>query len=563
MSRIRVALRWRDVPRRRRAGARLLTWVASFGALLASGCNVIVDTSAEQCDTHADCPKRGGELAETYCTAEKICSRALPSCATHRDCSEQLGEPGYCRRDGLCTRVLTAECTEVVPEGALLQDDVILAGFMGPLRGPFASHGTPLWQAAASAFTEIETLSNGIPGVDDDAPRRHLALLACHDTPDGPHTLERPLQVARHLVETVGVPAIIGPSKIPTRALDVITDITTPANVLTISPSATHPNLPSLEPGQLFWRTVPSDRIQVDAWRYLILGVVSSLWESPDFPKGQNPRVVYVARADSYGAGLTELFREQLVFPSPPPTWTYNLDKAIDWDRLADEIAQTRPELLFAFSTGEFATELLPRLEERLASAERKPYYLLLDGSRVEELTLAVDRNPELSARIMGTAPGVRTSARFDAFRRRFSDRFGREPGNLAEFAYDAAYLLAYAVAGANKQQPSGVELGAALRTMSCPSGTRVLADPDAFADGFRAAARDGCVNFEGASGPLDFDNAAGEAPNVYGVWCAGPDEAGNAFPSLRGLYYDYDVKNQGVKGLNSGEFLPFCPAAR
>ncbi|HEY6558121.1 MAG TPA: ABC transporter substrate-binding protein [Polyangiaceae bacterium] len=547
-----------------RAGARLLgAWLAIACPSLSSGCNALVDTSTPQCNTHADCPKRGAELAQTYCTAEKICSRDLPSCTTHRDCSEQLGEPGYCRPDRLCTRVLTRECTEVVPEGALLQDDVILAGFMGPVRGPFSSHGTPLRQGAALAFDEIETLSNGIPGVDAESPRRHLALLVCHDTPDGPSTLGRPIHVARHLVETVGVPAIIGPSKIPTSVIDIVTEITTPGNVLTISPSATHPGIPKLETGQLFWRTVPSDQFQVDAWRYLVLGAVASLWESGAIPPTREPRVVYVARADSYGAGLTKLFREQIKFSSPPPTWTYDLEKKTDWDNLADEIADVRPELLFAFSTGEFATELLPRLEQRLASAERKPYYLLLDGNRVDELSAAIDENPELSARILGTAPGVRTTTLFNAFRGRFIGTFVQEPGSLAEFAYDAAYLLAYAVAGAKNQEPSGVELGAALSALSCPNGTRVVADPSEFSDGFQAAARDACVNFEGASGPLDFDNEMGEAPNLFAVWCAGRDESGKPFPSLRGLYYDPNVANPGVKGLAEDELLPFCPAAR
>jgi ABC-type branched-subunit amino acid transport system substrate-binding protein len=523
----------------------------------------LVDTSTEQCNAHADCKKRGGQLAQTYCTGEKICSPDLPACTTHRDCSEQLGEPGYCRPDRLCTRVLTPECTEVVPRGALLQDDVILAGFMGPVRGPFSSHGKPLRQGAALAFDEIETLANGIPGVDAESPRRHLALLVCQDAPDGPNTLDRPMRVARHLVTTVGVPAIIGPSKIPTSVVDVITEITAPGNVLTISPSATHPGIPKLETGQLFWRTVPSDQIQVDAWRYLIFGVVASLWENGIIPPPAPARIVYVARADSYGAGIAKLFREQIVFPTPPPTWTYDLEREIDWDELADEIAEARPDILFAFSTGEFATHLLPRLEQRLGSAERKPYYLLLEGNRVEELTVAIDANPELGARILGTAPGIRTSALFNAFQRRFSGTFREEPGSLTEFAYDAAYLLAYAVAGAKKQQPSGVELATAMSALSCPNGTRVVADPSEFSDGLRAAAGDACVNFEGVSGPLDFDDTQGEAPNVYAVWCAGRDESGNAFPSLDGLYYEYDKANEGVKGLNEGQSFPFCPAAR
>jgi branched-chain amino acid transport system substrate-binding protein len=451
----------------------------------------------------------------------------------------------------------------VVPEGALSNDQVILAGFMAPVRGPFAAHGTPLRDGAALALDEIEAWTRGVPGLEGGSPT-HLAMLVCHDTPERGGSRTRAVDVARHLVDTVGVSAIIGPSKVPSTAIDVITDVTSPAGVLTISPSATQPSIPEIDKLGLFWRTVPSDTIQVEAWRYLSLGMIQRLWHDGDdtvLKEPEEPRVVYVGRADSYGAGLLQLAREKLV--SNAPVFTYDLEGRVAWDALADQVVDERPLFLYAFSTLEFVTELLPRIEQRWGQTwgmAPRPFYLLLDGTRVEALLPRIDQNPDLARRIIGTAPGVRTSGVFEGFRARLTQAFGEEPGSLAEFAYDAAYLLAYAVAGAKKQRPTGFELAAALSTLTCGDGVRVEAGPDALSSGFGAASAGVCFNFEGASGPLDFDSASGEAPNDIAAWCAVRDPSGRPFPLLgQGVYYD--VKTPGVVGWVEGEYLPFCSA--
>lgn len=538
-----------------RVAAMLL---ALLCGMFACGCNALVDTSTAQCETNADCRKSSREFANTFCSPDKVCKPLSLPCTTSRDCSERLDEPAYCRPDGVCTRVLTPECTQIVPDGALSRDHVILTGFMAPVHGQSASEGTPLRQGAELALREIEAVTNGIPSADA-GPQPHLAMLVCHDSPDALNALERPINVARHLVDTVRVPAIIGPSKRPPNAVDIITEVTSPGGVLTLSPSATHARIPDLEKAGLFWRTVPSDEILVDAWRYLILGVSQSLWEKGIVPKTEPPKIIYVARADSYGATLRDQFREEIL-TEPPATYVYDLGKEVDWESMANEIAAARPNVLFAFSTSEFVRELLPRIEQRWSGGKR-PYYMLFEGNQVPELLAEVDKNQELGTRILGTAPGTRRSELFTVFRGRFEQAFGHTPGSLAEFAYDAAYLLAYAVARAKKQHPTGLELARAMRTMSCISAIKVHASEATLAAGFGAAAEAACVNFEGASGPLDFDNDTGQAPNDYGVWCAARDASGNAFPSLEDIYFD--VEGPGIGGWAAGQFLPFCPGAQ
>ncbi|HEY6558120.1 MAG TPA: ABC transporter substrate-binding protein [Polyangiaceae bacterium] len=533
-------------------------WAGLLGPSLLCGCNALVDTSTNQCDTALDCKSRGGELAGMFCSAEKICTSTPLSCTTTGECTRRLGEPGYCRPDGICTRVLSAECTRVVPKGALSHSDVILAGFMGPLEPPFESQGTPLLQAAELAFEEMS--KKRIPGVAA-GPERHLAMLVCNDAPEDLNTLQRPFDVASYLVDTVGVPVIIGPSKVYADAIDVITKVTSARGVLTISPSASQADIPEMEQEGLFWRTVPSDAIQADVWRPLSLMVVANFWKNDVLPETEEPHVRYVARADAYGTGLIESFRE-LVWKHAqvqPQGASYSLQERPDWEALATEIVNARPHALYAFSTLEFVTELLPRIERFWGSAHPKPYYMLLDGTRVDALLAAVDANPELGTRILGSAPGLRTTPRFNGFRDRFRLSFDQEPGNLAEFAYDAAYLVAYAVASAKTQRPTGGELAGALRNMSCPEGTAIEPGPDAFATGLAAVTETSCVNYEGASGPLDFDSLTGEARNDYSLWCPAPDASGKT--TFRELGKWYDNVSRHMSGFQEDELLQFCSA--
>jgi len=525
--------------------------IALLGAAFLAHCNVVVDTSTEQCSTDEDCARKGPGFASTVCTAQKICGSS--PCATNAQCTERLGVQGYCRPDRTCTRVFTAECTEIVPADALSKEEVILAGFMGPVQGPFASYGTPLRQGAALALDEIEVRNNGVPGVDG-APRRHLAMLVCHDNRDDDQSKQRPINVARHLVENVQVPIIIGPSysKITT---DVTTEVTAPAGVLNISPSATDPAIAGIDEWGLIWRTVPSDLIQVDALAPLFLLAMDTLYKTGAIKADEPPRVGYAVRQDSYGRGISDEFLGRFPEGGDRRSWGYNVGDAIDWDKAAGEIVQFRPHLFLGFSTTEFVTELLPRIEQRWGSTLPQLHYLLPEGPRVDELLAEVKKKPDLAGRILGTAPGARRSRLFFGFRDRFQLAFRQEPGNLAEFAYDAAYLFAYAVAGAKKQKPTGAELADALRRMSCPDKTLVEANPVNFLDGSRAAAAD-CVNFDGASGSLDFDNATGEAPSDIALWCPGQDVAGN--PIFRVLDSYYDVESLGLVGVPT-DGIKFC----
>lgn len=504
---------------------------ASRGALIAlacvvflpqlASCNLIVDASAEQCETDADCAAMGGAFSGSLCTAKHVCGRA--SCSSNAQCSQRFGEPGYCRpTDSTCSKLLTEDCTSVFPADGLNAGDAIVLGFMGPLRGQFASVGVPLKQGAELALNEIETRANGLPPVGD-GPQRHVVMLACHD-------LDDPKRAARHLVDEVQVPAILGPA-FSGVTVQVTTDVTVPGQVLTVSASATSPDITSLKDNGLVWRTVPSDIIQARPLAELVLKVEGVLRDEGVLGASESARIAIAAKDDAYGLGLADAVFGQMkaqgvaaaVSPAlllrrnyPDPASNPNFD----WDTLAAEVSRFAPHIVFGLGTNEFATELLTRVEAGWGSGTR-PRYLLPEGGKVEELEGIVANQPDLSARILGTVPGAQLAAGYPGFASRFKAFFNEPPGTFSEFAYDAAYLLVYSVGITRQAHPSGRQMADGMQQLTCEGGSVVPAGPSDFTGFFNTAMQSQCIDFDGVSGPLDFDNATGDAPSDIAIWCA------------------------------------------
>ncbi|MCA9627106.1 MAG: hypothetical protein KC766_05555, partial [Myxococcales bacterium] len=202
-------------------------------------------------------------------------------------------------------------------------------------------------------------------------------------------------------------------------------------------------------------------------------------------------------------------------------------------------------------------TELLTRVEDKWDTADR-PKYLLPEGGKVDELEGIVAAQPDLSARILGTVPGAQLASGYSGFAQRFSAFYNEPPGTFSEFAYDAAYLLAYAIAISGKGHPSGPEMAAAMKLVSpdpntgCTGGDQVDAGPTGFSGHFQTAATQRCIDFDGVSGPLDFDNETGEASSDIAIWC--PERSGSSV-SLAAQSEYYSAADGKIQGT-----VTFCP---
>lgn len=545
-----------DYTRRRHWAARL----TAVMALLASGCTAITYSDGENCETTADCTALGEAFASAVCTEDNICVDASEvGCATSSECIEDLGTETARCVDNTCVNLLTSDCRSVEPVEAVADDDAILIGWMGALEGDFVSIGLPIQRATQLAVEEFNDQASGLPG-GTDGGRRPLVLISCHDLAD-----ESGIRAANHLVDDVGVPAIVGPL-FSSITLNVIADVTIPKNVLTISPSATSPVFTDFNDDDLHWRTVPSDTLQAVPLAYLVGQLEQRLRDDMVLLPGDDFRVVTVSNDGTYGRGLFDAFNSQVAFndgKSASQNLTdgnYSLlsyddpaeNENVDLSSVVSEILaiDPPPHLVVALGTNEVIDRegddegILSLLESQWDSVpgpRPRPYYLFPDGGKVDELlALAGDdtSTPPLSVRVRGTAgSGALGNPRFESFALRFQSRYGTAPGIYSENAYDAMYLLAYGILAAGEGVLDGSFIASGLKRMS--EGTKVDTGPNNINGTVNALSGGGSIDYEGASGPLDFDNDTGEAPSNIEVWCLGENNQNKPVFDSSAQYYE------------------------
>lgn len=488
-------------------------------------CSFLVDSSADQCTTNGDCTSKGGAFAGSVCGADHTC---VIKCTTNKACAEQAGQPAICvKATGFCSALKSEDCQTIFQEpGALDRDDAVLLGMMFPMSGENAASEKSRINAVELARRHIHKSASGLPGVGG-GPSRPLVLLACDDAKD-------PVRAANHLAKDLRVPAIVGPafSGVTTT---VAKEVTIPAGTLVISPSATSPTLTDLADNGLVWRTAPSDVIQSLA----MVQVVGTKLEPEvrtalSLTASDKIRVAVVHKGDAYGTGLaTALFKtlkfngataaanaddyKQLDYGDPQKTAA--ADQAATYKKTVDAIVAFKPHILVTIGTTEAVSEIFAKVEAGWTDPVR-PRHLVSDGLQVPEMLAQVGTNDQLRRRVLGTIPGV-PGANYEGFKVAFDGAFPDTPADsYSAGAYDATLLLGFAIASVGNKPLTGALINEGLkRTIPGPKAVLVNADVNEINKGFTAMAGDG-IDFNGASGPLDFDPATGEAPADIQIWC-------------------------------------------
>jgi len=523
-------------------------------ALLGSpACSLVVDTSVpDSCVVAGDpCGSAG------ICRADRTCDVAPePSCTTNTECrEEQRGD--YCVNGACIPDPITDECQEIYPANALqTEGNKLMLGFIGAidfaLGAEDTSYGRPPLEGVQTALGEIAS-GVGIPGVGSEA-RRNLSILTCRE--DGSDSDPgRPARVARHLVEVAHVPAIIGGSTSGNTLRIWEEYLRTESTAVLVSPSATSPAITGYsaraeDAENRLWRTAPSDELQATLLHSLALDVREAI----GLPSA---RIVSFFKADAAGQGLNRALEDDGLgddFAGNYEPIQYPESPSVGWQtRFADLIFDDDaplPNILIALGTEEFVRDLMPEIEDRWPEGTPRPWYVLPEGGRNDALTQldAGHRDRGLSTRVIGTAPGARQSAYYEAFSGDFEAQFFHPPGNLAEFGYDAVYALVYAIARTDRTFPSGLQLAVALNELACSDSDALILSPSTrdFSTKFRDAAQGECVNLEGASGPLDFDEN-GEAVSDIATWCLRQQGARTSFePPLQHYYSASEEKRSG-----------------
>ncbi len=308
-------------------------------------------------------------------------------------------------------------------------------------------------------------------------------------------------KAARKLIDTAKVAAIVGSSSSGV-IVPVAEDVVLPSKMVMVSPGATSPyisGLPADADKDLLYRTCPSDALQG-----VVLGrLAASLYKTASVMYVNNP----------YGQGLANQFRKSF---QARGGWVYTMlphDESVAKSYHADlrkayaRMYHTKPfrsgksDVLCVFSYPEHAKVYVKEAIEEFSARK----FLFCDGSKSEALAQAV--GPDNLEGMMGTNPGVATGEAYA----RFSADYKLAYKNLPKVpfvanAYDATAVIGLAAYAAKiKNLPLSAEnIREHLRQIANPPGQYV--GPGEFDKAFALLKKGSPINYQGASGAIDFD---------------------------------------------------------
>lgn len=306
----------------------------------------------------------------------------------------------------------------------------------------------------------------------------------------------RAVEEARRLIEVEGVHAIVGPLASGI-TLAVAESVTGPANIPTISPSATSPQITLADDNGFLFRSTISDAAQGPVLAQLAVDEGYS-----------NVGVLYVDNA--YGQGLAEAFLASWGGESVSVAYA---EGQTSYLAELQGVAGANGQVLIAIG---YPTEAQVYIREALENGLFDTF-LFVDGTKSQDLIDAIGQG-YLNG-MKGTAPA--SGPESDSLRN-FNAAYEAEYGELPSIpfvreAYDAAVAIGLAAASAGSTD--GVRLRDHLREVAAPDGAVISAGAEGVAAALRALANGESVNYDGAATTVDW-NAAGDVTTGYiGVW--------------------------------------------
>jgi len=545
---------------------RLSPWFALcvWGAML-GGCSLLTD--AQQCVNDRDCTAKGADFAGTVCSAG-LCiasggveagvdaGAAGDRCTKTAECIADKGAHAVCL-DGevrRCATLTSEDCTSVI--GHDERDHPMIVGLMVDLEEE-ASLG--VLAGASLALNDFQQALSGVPAAQGIAPHP-LVLVVCDERADA-------VRAARHLVDTLSVPAILGPTS-SARLIDVLSQITRDRRTLWMSATASGDPIPNAKDGHLVFRTAPSD-----AFEGKVMGLAAQKI-AVSFSTTQ-ARAVSVSSSTDRGKSLTQGLEDSLALngeslASNKKSGRYasiSLSQApseSSLDAVAKAVAESAPHLVL-LAGGDEQAALLERIEEAWPSgtdSPAHPTYVLASGVLSAGLLGALGKAPDgWLSRIHVVFPSNERSPVFQTFRRLLASGASKVPPAFeAAKAYDALYMIGLSVIPGIAERVGhrlveGSEMASAISTFLI-AGDRGEVGAISLPGLAARLSVQTAVDLEGASGPVDFDEAGNVETNVE-IGCLKKSASGKVSLGVSELYYRAGTK---VAGGGLGGVLGPCP---
>lgn len=379
-------------------------------------------------------------------------------------------------------------------------------GVVASVTGDLEAYGTELLDGATLAFDEINRAGGVLGG-------RPLKLYVQDDGTKTDGT-----KAAYATLLTKGVPVILGTNY--SGGVAAIAEQIRTGRTLTITPSATSPDITTLADDGFLYRTAVSDTVQ---------GVVLAQLVADAGRKG----ICVVHRDDTWGRALSDIAITNLSRSAPAT----RIVKAPYSPDLSDFSAVMQPcdELLGTPDAGVMFLTYVQDGALILDSAQKRGWSPLqhrfffgdgiYDAALLSKVPNAAFLEGAVGTSASGPDPATPIGARAKAFAAKYVARFGREPSPFSANSYDAAYVAAAAIEIAK----SATDREAVAKAIGRVS-SGVSAEAGDWPAILRAIAEKGELDYEGASGNVDFDPATGDIlpPSFIAVWSVAGGVLGN-----------------------------------
>ena len=366
----------------------------------------------------------------------------------------------------------------------------LTVGNLVPLTGDLAPYGEAGEKAGNLASEQIDAAIKTVGNEDK------VKLV----TEDGQSEDQGGVQAARKLIAD-GATCISG-DYASTATVAVARSVTIPEGVMLISPASTADALSDIEDEGLFARTAPPDGLQGVALADRMEKVLGNL-------KGKTINIG--ARNDLYGTGFADSLAEELeargakvgakvIYDPEQPS--YNSE--------ANEIVAGNPDNYVIIDFPETFAKLGPALVRTGKWSPKDTF--ITDGLSSTDLTELV--GPEATEGLQGTAPGTFKGEAPNAFDKLYEEAPG-PPRNLFDSGVFDNVILCYLGALA-AESTAGDAIAESIVDVTGPPGNKFTFEQ--LPDAIEAIENGEDINYEGASGPIDWDENGDLSKYIYTV---------------------------------------------
>jgi branched-chain amino acid transport system substrate-binding protein len=370
--------------------------------------------------------------------------------------------------------------------------DEIKVGSAGGVTGPIAELVAAIVKGRDVAADHINSNGGLLSG---DTLKMVLGDSACDP--------KAAVDAGNKLVNVEQVVAIVGPS-CSGATNGMVSSVTIPAGVAVLSDSATAPSISDLEDNDTVFRVAPSDAYQGLA--------IAKLVNEAGIKK-----VAMTYSNDDYNAGIATVFEQEFKNMGGEITanQAHEPNKASYRSEMST-LAQGDPEAIAIFAY--YGSSGITIIKNSLENGLFDKFYAadgMFDQSVIDQLG-ADNLRDKIS---ITQAASDTEDASFQAFAEAYKATGGDPAAPYAAHGYDATFMVALAIEKAGSADRT--KIAEALRAISGPEGEVVRPGEWAKAKALIAEGKD--VNYEGASGNVDFD-ANGDVGGIFGLNVVGED---------------------------------------